>query len=179
MAGPHPRERRNTSAGGRTPRPGLFSGLSTHGGPAGVDEQNGVQAGDGEGPGDGRAHVHQAERPAGLPHLSVEGVHGPQLPAPDERHPGEVEDQLPGGRPGGQPVGRGPELAGADDDSAVGEVTARSPLRVAVTGIEGAEGQSKEQGFHHHFQKPVPPGELAGVLADHARRLGPGRAGPP
>ncbi len=42
------------------------------------------------------------------------------------------------------------------------------PLLVAHTGYGGLEERSRQEGFDHHFQKPVDPARVVTALAAHA-----------
>ena len=44
----------------------------------------------------------------------------------------------------------------------------RRPLLVAVTGYPRLADQSRDEGFDHHFEKPVDPAALVAVLAARA-----------
>jgi len=50
------------------------------------------------------------------------------------------------------------------------DLLGRRPLLVAITGCGHLEERSRQEGFDHHFLKPVDPAELLTVLAPHALR---------
>jgi two-component system OmpR family response regulator len=50
----------------------------------------------------------------------------------------------------------------------------RKPLLVAVTGLPDLEDRSKQEGFDHHFAKPVNPADLVVLLYAYAKRLAGG-----
>jgi DNA-binding response OmpR family regulator len=47
----------------------------------------------------------------------------------------------------------------------------RRPLLIAVTGQPGLEERSRDEGFDHHFLKPVEPASLVVLLYAHSKRL--------
>jgi CheY-like chemotaxis protein len=60
-----------------------------------------------------------------------------------------------------------PGLDGYSLARAVENVSGRRPFMVAVTGHNGLEGRSRQEGFDGHFLKPVDPVELVDFLRDH------------
>lgn len=62
-----------------------------------------------------------------------------------------------------------PGVDGYSLAKSVENVSGRRPFLVAVTGHDGFEGRSRDEGFDGHFVKPVDPARLVGYLRDHVR----------
>ncbi len=51
-------------------------------------------------------------------------------------------------------------------------VLGRRPMMIALTGFEGMEGWSRNEGFDHHLVKPADPSTLIELLRQYESRMG-------
>ena len=51
------------------------------------------------------------------------------------------------------------------------KVMGHKPLLVALTGFGNLEDRSREEGFDHHFVKPVDPSALVSFIEQHAEQI--------
>jgi CheY-like chemotaxis protein len=91
------------------------------------------------------------------------------------RTPAEALDALDAFPPDGVVLDVG--LPGMDGYRLAGLLCARlgrRPLLVALTGYPRLADQSRDEGFDHHFEKPVDPAALLAALADCPPAPAPG-----